>query len=120
MKGVTSAAFILLAFERFQSTLPMKGVTLTIIQQRRIIFVSIHTPNEGSDSRGEGPCAGRAMFQSTLPMKGVTPIFFHERLKIMFQSTLPMKGVTAKSGKKINLPARYGHFTSIVNLKINK
>ncbi len=57
---------------KFQSTLPMRGVT----------------------PRTHGAPASEK-FQSTLPMRGVTlsPKTFHAALT--FQSTLPMRGVTA-------------------------
>ncbi len=52
----------------------MKGVTSGAdVQRNRRIFVSIHTPNEGSDYVGQSKNIHNRLFQSTLPMKGVTP-----------------------------------------------
>ncbi len=60
-----------LLIERFQSTLPMKGVTTLLMVKRE-----------------------SSMFQSTLPMKGVTRRIGSGMGIGRFQSTLPMKGVT--------------------------
>ncbi len=118
MKGVTQGSICLAPLSSFQSTLPMKGVTCRVRDAGRRIRVSIHTPNEGSDTTPEDALERAIMFQSTLPMKGVT---LGIRLLLMmiyvsihtpnegsdqmsnrspgfmaptFQSTLPMKGVT--------------------------
>src|SRR6266511_1375845 len=56
----------------FQSTLPMKGVTLNADKLATL----------------------SKLFQSTLPMKGVTPSHRRSWAAHLFQSTLPMKGVT--------------------------
>ena len=59
------------ALIRFQSTLPMRGVTYY------------------------GPLPSHtSQFQSTLPMRGVTRLLNLTRLCWQFQSTLPMRGVT--------------------------
>ena len=57
---------------RFQSTLPMKGATKQTAQTNEAQKVSIHAPNEGSDSHLLFPTHTRLLFQSTLPMKGAT------------------------------------------------
>ena len=59
---------------KFQSTLPVKGVT-----QR------------------SNPTPLWTTFQSTLPVKGVTVIDADDFDRSMFQSTLPVKGVTTFS-----------------------
>ena len=78
----------------FQSTLPVRGVTIqsgykvktTIIsihtpregsdhQMCRIVRhrkISIHTPREGSDMPDGREVGGKVRFQSTLPVRGVT------------------------------------------------
>ncbi len=78
----------------FQSTLPMKGVTLQPPRQSRRLCVSIHTPNEGSDAYDTLKYGLTNEFQSTLPMKGVTKAEYERAIAAEFQSTLPMKGVT--------------------------
>ncbi len=78
----------------FQSTLPMKGATVSKMWRKEDEMVSIHAPNEGSDrpsvqaqfhrdvsihAPNEGSDSTRSLasvenakFQSTLPMKGAT------------------------------------------------
>ncbi len=51
MKGVTSWLANKLRYRWFQSTLPMKGVTLFDTERWIDEIVSIHTPNEGSDTQ---------------------------------------------------------------------
>ncbi len=85
--------------ERFQSTLPMRGVTAHGDQHGRrgaisihtphagsdrsvtlVIFqpevISIHTPHAGSDLSSLEWKDGFFVFQSTLPMRGVTTALF--------------------------------------------
>ena len=102
----------------FQSTLPMRGVTLRLCSasppscisihtphagsdiKRACRFlkqnISIHTPHAGSDSFGVAGSRSLYGFQSTLPMRGVTHQLISERGERIwkFQSTLPMRGVT--------------------------
>ena len=72
MRGVTSdCCRHSIAQLRFQSTLPMRGVTKY------------------------GPADGDGfIFQSTLPMRGVTVLHRYILTGFEFQSTLPMRGVT--------------------------
>ncbi len=55
MKGVTWILLNYQIVEAFQSTLPMKGVTQEWRARERDDDVSIHTPNEGSDSGERDP-----------------------------------------------------------------
>ena len=80
---------------RFQSTLPMRGATITFPPVVAVLFIiSIHTPHAGSDAARKlapfsdsnfnphSPCGERRLswstayqpteFQSTLPMRGAT------------------------------------------------
>ncbi len=62
-------------------------------------WVSIHAPNEGSDCIQAIRRDGLPGFQSTLPMKGATKRFVRAQAGCEFQSTLPMKGATpSRSG----------------------
>ena len=50
-----------IALHRFQSTLPVRGVTSTQSDFKRERFISIHTPREGSDGRTLGFCAANSI-----------------------------------------------------------
>src|SRR5581483_3412148 len=79
----------------FQSTLPMKGATSKLKGYFSLPDVSIHAPNEGSDTTSAPQQPSGQAFQSTLPMKGATMTFaFNKPIQTPFQSTLPMKGAT--------------------------
>ena len=56
----------------FQSTLPLRGVTITWRDARFIVMISIHTPLAGSDPCRTVPFSRPLTFQSTLPLQGVT------------------------------------------------
>ncbi len=62
MKGVTLAKRERDRLRVFQSTLPMKGVTLDIKPVFTVGVVSIHTPNEGSDMMDISTCWGKGSF----------------------------------------------------------
>ena len=49
MRGVTVSSHILVFASEFQSTLPMRGVTVNHPVNRFYIAISIHTPHAGSD-----------------------------------------------------------------------
>ena len=51
MKGETERKAMSLIKDQFQSTLPMKGVTKLMQDGVLTDDISIHTPNEGSDTR---------------------------------------------------------------------
>ena len=72
MRGVTDLSVHIEVGHKFQSTLPMRGVT---VFHYRVVthFVT---------------------FQSTLPMRGVTSYTVDGLAFNQFQSTLPMRGVT--------------------------
>ena len=57
----------------FQSTLPMRGATAMVLNQRVIAMISIHTPHAGSDHLRHLQQHRQHKFQSTLPMRGATP-----------------------------------------------
>ncbi len=102
MKGVTKTTIYFVPYVGgFQSTLPMKGVTISYELARVFKGVSIHTPNEGSDSDSLQKTSRPSKFQSTLPMKGVTKGNAFVETSLRFQSTLPMKGVTKHSSRLV-------------------
>ena len=80
---------------KFQSTLPVRGATVEMIDSGKYGLISIHAPRAGSDhrlilgkERGNG-------FQSTLPVRGATmSTDIYELLDYAFQSTLPVRGAT--------------------------
>ena len=57
---------------RFQSTLPLRGVTSHRMSVGGSQCVSIHTPLAGSDADAVSHGHLRQQFQSTLPLRGVT------------------------------------------------
>ena len=115
-KGATSSHAVQKCVGVFQPTLPMKGATYTWASPASTHPVSIHAPNEGSDSTQLFYRLTPFTFQSTLPMKGATllsrrrsSVFGvsihapnegsdkqcrHVTESLLFQSTLPMKGAT--------------------------
>ena len=106
----------------FQSTLPARGATNSIIDGvTGSISISIHAPRTGSDLRKSAPEFPGKQFQSTLPARGATwldyqaddyPADFNPRSphgerhanlnafaleKGIFQSTLPARGATVRN-----------------------
>ena len=73
----------------------MKGATVNgYVVGIELSYISIHAPNEGSDTTKKSTAFKALLFQSTLPMKGATGLYFTDRQSAAFQSTLPMKGAT--------------------------
>ena len=56
----------------FQSTLPLRGATLSPYILRLSSRISIHTPLAGSDAAFRMRLASSTVFQSTLPLRGAT------------------------------------------------
>ena len=79
----------------FQSTLPVRGVTLLLSSLPRTELFQSTLPVRGvTDILSEG-YASLFEFQSTLPVRGVTVLTVITVLPpIQFQSTLPVRGVT--------------------------
>ena len=101
----------------FQSTPPMQGATVQLVNSETVVdMVSIHAPYAGSDSAKEARvlaaevsihaplCRERRrsrmeessfwMFQSTPPMQGATVFPENSLASKVFQSTPPMQGAT--------------------------
>ena len=80
----------------FQSTLPVRGATSAIrTRDRQMDRISIHAPRAGSDRKGRHMLTDYHIFQSTLPVRGATPdAHFIPRSHNGFQSTLPVRGAT--------------------------
>ena len=79
---------------RFQSTLPLRGVTAYYAHNILVRRISIHTPLAGSDAASFSISSIPAEFQSTLPLRGVTNCIRLPGRAEIFQSTLPLRGVT--------------------------
>ena len=101
---------------QFQSTLPVRGATVTSQYLQHGVIISIHAPREGSDPQGirnskHNPISihapregsdfsfinqnpGRVLFQSTLPVRGATGAETAFVYIAGFQSTLPVRGAT--------------------------
>ena len=112
---------------KFQSTLPARGATVLLLHSHRVLYISIHAPRTGSDSRkfptayGNGGISIHAprtgsdgnglsltavtcAFQSTLPARGATD---GERTRPIFdgfQSTLPARGATCVKNQPTEHP----------------
>ena len=56
----------------FQSTLPVRGATKSIMEIATLASISIHAPRAGSDPRAAKKRPLRGRFQSTLPVRGAT------------------------------------------------
>ena len=56
----------------FQSTHPMRGATLSILDSDISRIISIHAPHAGCDSMNLLKRCNRIIFQSTHPMRGAT------------------------------------------------
>ena len=100
----------------FQSTLPLRGVTVRGFEHLVPAEISIHTPLAGSDLAILCQASRSPKFQSTLPLRGATrfgssrsamspfqsTLLLRERpssvmtawSSILFQSTLPLRGAT--------------------------
>ena len=100
----------------FQSSLPVRGATWSILRQGHTLGISIHAPREGSDKTsypwattawyfnprspegerrsGMPPIIPPPAFQSTLPGRGATVFANIGEQAIKFQSTLPGRGAT--------------------------
>ena len=83
----------------FQSTLPLRGVTVLVCHLCGGGGISIHTPLAGSDPAGKQDGAAVTRFQSTLPLRGVTQTASRMSASGTFQSTLPLRGVTPYAGQ---------------------
>ena len=57
---------------KFQSTLPLRGVTGVDHAVPDVGKISIHTPLAGSDKASHPQARTHTAFQSTLPLRGVT------------------------------------------------
>jgi len=111
----------------------MKGATPLGAGVKRIRVVSIHAPNEGSDSGLGATIYNEIQFQSTLPMKGATkcrnnnpvkwfvsihapnegsdalPVNISGQMSVSIHA--PNEGSDCKIWQKNIMPARYRHIT---------
>ena len=78
----------------FQSTLLMRGATLTLEDKAQLWLISIHAPHARSDQFLVLDIIKILPFQSTLLMRGATRQRQHRRHSSQFQSTLLMRGAT--------------------------
>ena len=92
-------------FQRFQSTLPVRGATVKPgYAQVNLEQISIHAPRAGSDRSAAGFVLVPVAFQSTLPVRGATRRRCKAAEKQLFQSTLPVRGATIANTKCNNSP----------------
>ena len=81
-----------MAERRFQSTLPLRGATRTLILIASIFCISIHAPLTGSDPRIPYRGDSQHGFQSTLPLRGATSLACQRRIKIVISIHAPLTG----------------------------
>ncbi len=80
----------------FQSTLPLRGATMSAWLYNVVRDISIHAPLAGSDQSPSTIKWIPSIFQSTLPLRGATPMPRPRWIMpTVFQSTLPLRGATA-------------------------
>ena len=83
---------------RFQSTLPMRGVTPYPSNPAFVLIISIHTPHAGSDcSPSSNPGFPDPISIHTPHAGSDKGNFCHRCGQRLFQSTLPMRGVTSSN-----------------------
>ena len=80
-------------YNKFQSTLPLRGATRSYVDVTSITNFNPHSPC-GERPRSLPSTPARKKFQSTLPLRGATPASRRLRDMIEFQSTLPLRGAT--------------------------
>ncbi len=116
MRGATSYLEAASRAVKFQSTLPMRGATLSVLPEVLIIDISIHAPHAGSDAKFFG-CHKILVISIHAPHAGsddqkvstqIHTYDFNPRSpcgerrarsipatpQLTFQSTLPMRGAT--------------------------
>ena len=94
LRGVTLSPLISLVRVRFQSTLPLRGVTSRGNPSMFIPVISIHTPLAGSDAMS-WVTPWRDSISIHTPLAGSDhSSVTGSMLKNLFQSTLPLRGVT--------------------------
>ena len=80
--------------QKFQSTLPVRGATVSPRGVVPSTVISIHAPRAGSDSSALLFRSRNFIFQSTLPVRGATLPRRNTLTDSLFQSTLPVRGAT--------------------------
>ena len=126
-------ASVMVGRSAFQSTLPLREVTVSRVTFGDRVVISIHTSLAGSDPidthaqdlisisihtslAGSDPvvcplfCAS-GLFQSTLPLREVTVAESHKAPLGVFQSTLPLREVTVSARSSCLWPGNFNpHF----------
>ena len=80
--------------EKFLSTLPARGATMTPPSSPHSRGISIHAPREGSDLDDFASSCVLLEFLSTLPARGATDNCPRNMMELKFLSTLPARGAT--------------------------
>ena len=97
------ATFYLCQTFEFQSTLPLRGATATIVHHVKHLKISIHAPLTGSDFQSQGKDQQSEYFNPRSPygerqLTGSLPLKFG-----LFQSTLPLRGATTPPAKVVRV-----------------
>ena len=118
MRGATLPRTFHVRTHQFQSTLLMRGATISVRNIAVMLDISIHAPHARSDSypcflapstnnfNPRSSCEERLLinllysdylrFQSTLLMRGATILCVTTARRLLFQSTLLMRGATRR------------------------
>ena len=91
----------------FQSTLPLRGATRTVIGQFRFLQISIHAPLTGSDFRGQTSFTNGKDFNPRSPYGERLAHDIGGVLRGGFQSTLPLRGATFVTRAEHNQPVDF-------------
>ena len=80
----------------FQSTLPLRGATLSACLHSRLVKISIHAPLTGSDLPHHGRIGRQVHFNPRSPYGERQRAHLLTTGTAGFQSTLPLRGATAE------------------------
>ena len=87
----------------FQSTRPVRGATVVHHALVPAVFISIHAPRAGRDSRPAWTCPASTNFNPRAPCGARPHPRKHPRLLKKFQSTRPVRGATMKGAYRWRL-----------------
>ena len=91
-------------YNKFQSTLPLRGATHLLPGQPRGKPISIHTPLAGSDHAGTARKGWALYFNPHSPCGERLAFCFNRPHSSIFQSTLPLRGATSRLLRSIRVP----------------
>ena len=91
-------------YNKFQSTLPLRGATQIITIYTSQEKIPIHTPLAGSDHAGTARKGWALYFNPHSPCGERLAFCFNRPHSSIFQSTLPLRGATSRLLRSIRVP----------------